>query len=537
MSDSNAINVKNTSKPLESTASKFSPEIPPILPHEKMYLIQIGNKLFRFSGASLSSDAPSYFTNYFLSKMKKPTNKDELFDTITVKIEDGKYQDIDDNMESKNKVVLFIDRDPKVFELIYNHLQGYFIDIKDEVEFTKLLTDAIYYNLPRLCDLLKTSDYYYTNIGGESFKISKTLFKKGNSPNYFDLTTGMLYLDLQKFFAEHTSNLIRPPPQSPPFVSRSPSLFKDLLFLLNGGKITMDTNRRKSLLRECRYYRFLKLEQDLIDCQINFNPFLQKNEILINLLDVKSTGVDIEKKVHYKNNDSGDAFNSNNMCRKKIKLAANSAAPAPNVDSSNNWLMTTYKRPYVDQNSLGLIFQTNLIDKDAIVAASATHYSAVGANDENKTVVHTSPLGSNAGTLFFDKVHNKVYVNFPTFILNKLVQVFQKVLSISNINIFEKYLVPSGTGSNVVLLPCCIALSDIYINDIRVNNIRSLLEDENFTKSFKEHCYNNELCGYSLFLRTCIWKMCIKNGELMMVGVKLDTFSSIREYHKSLSFL
>lgn len=46
----------------------FDPNIPQILPHDKMYNIQIGTKLFKISGASLSSDGPSYFTNYFIKK-------------------------------------------------------------------------------------------------------------------------------------------------------------------------------------------------------------------------------------------------------------------------------------------------------------------------------------------------------------------------------------------------------------------------------------------------------------------------------------
>jgi hypothetical protein len=42
--------------PLASTARKYNTEIPHILPHERVFPIQIGSELFRLSGASLSSD-------------------------------------------------------------------------------------------------------------------------------------------------------------------------------------------------------------------------------------------------------------------------------------------------------------------------------------------------------------------------------------------------------------------------------------------------------------------------------------------------
>lgn len=38
------------------------PGIPDVLPHEKVFPIQIGSELFRLSGASISSDGMSYST-------------------------------------------------------------------------------------------------------------------------------------------------------------------------------------------------------------------------------------------------------------------------------------------------------------------------------------------------------------------------------------------------------------------------------------------------------------------------------------------
>lgn len=48
-------------------ARKWNTEIPNILPHERVFPIQIGSELFRLSGASISSDGVS-----FVSLMQKP---------------------------------------------------------------------------------------------------------------------------------------------------------------------------------------------------------------------------------------------------------------------------------------------------------------------------------------------------------------------------------------------------------------------------------------------------------------------------------
>ena len=48
--------------PAVTQARKYNTDIPNILPHERVFPIQIGSELFRLSGASISSDG-----QYFLS--------------------------------------------------------------------------------------------------------------------------------------------------------------------------------------------------------------------------------------------------------------------------------------------------------------------------------------------------------------------------------------------------------------------------------------------------------------------------------------
>ncbi|KAG7140914.1 hypothetical protein HYQ46_007912 [Verticillium longisporum] len=87
------------------TTQKDVIKIPRILPHERVFPIQIGSQLFKLSGASISSDAPSYFSQYFYCQIKRAQETGEDLSTAIR--------------------TLYIDRDPETFHDISLHLQGY----------------------------------------------------------------------------------------------------------------------------------------------------------------------------------------------------------------------------------------------------------------------------------------------------------------------------------------------------------------------------------------------------------------------------
>ncbi|CAI5759472.1 unnamed protein product [Candida verbasci] len=236
------------------TTDEFDPTIPMVLPHEKVYSIQVGYKLFRLSGLSLSSDAPSYFTNYF----SDPENEDK---------------------------VLFFDRNPVIFEKIYNHLQGYSVNINNDYDFVHLWSDCFYFGLKRLQKLLTEYDIF-SSVGNVSFKIPKSLFmgSEGNCPNFFTMQYDRLLINNLNIIERN--NMLRPPPQTPAIVAnRSPLLFSDILELLRGNtSIVRDEEHRKLLIKECRYYRFLELEQKLIKVKI------LNDAIIIDLFEITKKG-------------------------------------------------------------------------------------------------------------------------------------------------------------------------------------------------------------------------------------------------------
>lgn len=251
--------------------AEFNPEIPSLLPLDKVYLIQVGGKLFKLSGASLSSDGPSHFTDFF----QQPENLDKI---------------------------LCIDRNPDVFNLIYMHLQGYQINVENDYQFVHLYLDSYYYSLRRLQRFLAEDDLFAT-VGNVSFKIARTLFTStGNFPNYFTISYNSMLTN--NFEIIQIKNMIRPPPQKPVTVpNRSPKLFNDLLELLKRNPLVIENEEHRSLLiRECKYYRFAELEQQIIKYKIVNNPFSpdNKQEIIIGLKDISPKGLINEQPIDIK---------------------------------------------------------------------------------------------------------------------------------------------------------------------------------------------------------------------------------------------
>ncbi|EGV66117.1 hypothetical protein CANTEDRAFT_112525 [Yamadazyma tenuis ATCC 10573] len=252
--------------PLDNATHEYSNDIPVILPHSNIYNIQVGSRLFKLSGASLSSDGPSYFTNYFM----QPENTDKT---------------------------LFLDRSPEVFERICVHLQGYYVSVDEDDDRISvfLAQDAAYFGLNRLSAILG-KEYLFIRVGSTPFKVPKSLIAApGNYPNYLTINNP---LDQRILSLEvvQKRQLLRPPPaKSAEAPTRSARLFADILELLRGNlEVIRDDTHRRVLMRECRYYRFLELEQRIIKHAVTRNPYTpDSEEIIINVNDVSPKYISI----------------------------------------------------------------------------------------------------------------------------------------------------------------------------------------------------------------------------------------------------
>ncbi|PGH03200.1 glutathione S-transferase [Blastomyces parvus] len=237
-----------------------------ILPPEKVFPIQIGSELFRLSGASISSDAPSYFSHFFEEQLRH-------------------------NEDGAAVRTLYIDRDPGNFRDILRHLQGYYVRPRDGSHLVKLFADAQFYSLPRLISQLVESEIFI-QIGERHFQIPRDIFcSPGDSPNFFSLAFAIFFTTSGESIDR--PNLLRPPAVTPPVViNRSAEVFAELLHMLKGYPIHIrNEEHRAQLLRDCRYFHLRGLEQKLIPHAISYNLLRQRSEIMIRLEDIRQSGV------------------------------------------------------------------------------------------------------------------------------------------------------------------------------------------------------------------------------------------------------
>lgn len=490
-------------------------KIPDILPRDQVYTVKVGQKLYSITGATLSWDGPNFFTNYF------------------------QEHDVSD--------VLFLDRSVESFDLIYRHMQGYFIAIRDEVEYTTLFTDALFYSLPKLVRFLKKSEFYYVNVGGESFQVAKSLFKNdGDCNNYFQVVITGFYRELESRIVDKKLTIS---PCAPTFIPRSPEFFRKLLTLLSGVQVEMDDLLRRSLIRECRYYRFLRLEQELVKHRTLANPLANTEEICIHLNDVDKTGLGLRKPSSNTGPSSSSSSSSmvsvclqqeeqhrsekcrsdagDNECsspslpateedgqpgRKKIKLAENNKNCSDTRKNEKVWDIVSYKRPYVDTAFRDLIFQ----------------------------------LDSNECMLIFNKLKKTIHVDIGGSSAAVFGELFRELLTNEeegvNVNLDKFQLSPPHTGvtSNHLVLPACVSLCDLQVNGIKCNNIFSLVGDTKCNERVPDFTDMDDVrycVGLKLHIAKSLWKIGVKNDKIMLIAIKAVTYCSTKEYCKTIDFL
>jgi hypothetical protein len=232
-------------------------------PNQAVFTIAVGGRVFRLSWESLKSDGP---TNFFLEYFRKKKTK-----------------------------VMYIDRDPDIFEVIVRHLRGYYVRPIDDIQAQSLLFDATYYGLTRLKKCLQ--EYLFINVGGRIFRLPWDLFRKGkiiyickrnivlfiiNVDGTHNFFTGPL---MHSFLSPHGTD------GTPPiYIDRDPDIFADIVNHLRGYTIHIrDEMHRKNLLKDAQYYVFRQLSDKLLTAQQSVAGFGEgmNREVLLLLQDIR----------------------------------------------------------------------------------------------------------------------------------------------------------------------------------------------------------------------------------------------------------
>ncbi|KAI8374876.1 hypothetical protein BD560DRAFT_422893 [Blakeslea trispora] len=216
------------------------------------FTINVCDRSFLLSWKSLISDGPcNFFTRHFI-----------------------KNRDV--------SRVLHIDRNLDTFILIARHLRGYPVVAKDYCQHQDLLSDAHYFGLEKLTQLL--SQFVYLNVGGTSFRLRWDLFDRDGPRNYFTV-----FLK-QSVFSPHTAL-----GESPPiYIERDPNVFKDIIRHLQGYSISIrDEQHRKQLLSDAQFYLLRKLSDKL-------KSSLSTQDLLLHYQDVRPQCFLVEDTILYR---------------------------------------------------------------------------------------------------------------------------------------------------------------------------------------------------------------------------------------------
>ncbi|KAH6078135.1 hypothetical protein HBI65_226400 [Parastagonospora nodorum] len=394
--------VIDVSKPRRVAESPGGMEL---LPAGKVFPIQIGSELFRLSGASITSDAPSYFSHFFSEQLHN---------------NGGRAGDVK---------TLYIDRDPDTFREIALHLQGYHITPKDGEQFVKLFADAQFYSLPRLTKQLFKTDIFI-RIGGTPFQIPRDLFSSpGDSPNYFSLGFAQfLSTPSDTFPGLDRSALLRPPSISPPSApGRSGETFAEVIRILQGYAPEIRNEvHRSQLLRDARYFHLKGLEQKLIPCEISYNLKRQESEILMRLEDIRQSGVSFVPDESLSDSES----------------VSPSAAPSISFPSARPGLVS-YARPYTDDHS-----QTNIL--------------VLEISNGESTTLHLSPSAQTSTTI-------NPRATFHNSTLARITSLFSVIASKMGLPATQPLgLMYLQTGSGVAAQPVSPANSGVSEGRVRV---------------------------------------------------------------------
>ncbi|KAI9709100.1 MAG: hypothetical protein M1820_003546 [Bogoriella megaspora] len=288
-----------------------------VLPAGKVFPIQIGSELFRLSGASISSDAPSYFSDFFGEQLASSEG-------------------------GANIKTLYIDRDPVTFRDISLHLQG-----------------------------MQSIRQRTTDIGDRHFSIPRDIFSSpGDTPNYFSLGFAIFFSTPNEVFPglDHRG-LLRPPSITPPAVlNRSADIFAEILHVLQGYPIHIrDEEHRAALLRDARYFHLKGLEQKLIPHSITYNHLRQQSEITIRLEDLRQSGISFTPDHPSPTSELSTSPIQSGTTSQRLSPAppttpsSQSQPPPPQpsatttIHPSPGWVH--YARPYVDDTAHSLILE------------------------------------------------------------------------------------------------------------------------------------------------------------------------------------
>lgn len=402
------------------------------------------------------------------------------------------FQTTDDNIT--------LDCDSTVFKIIIDFTQGK--DISHKINsysiYSEIKSILHQYKLNSLfLQFVNELPFYMVQLGYKDFKISKALL---------DYNNGLQF--------DWVANSSMP--------TISPSLFTQLYeYLIESDIIQTFDDRnienRDVLLKYCQLFKFNKLKQQLTEAKVVLNPCDDNlSEIQIKLSSIVENGPTLK---HGRN---------------KVTNACTSGCGNENVNSSSSEEETDSQQPPVKRQK-----RACNVKKSWDIVKYARPYDV--DNTPNELVFQ---LDDNESSLVFNKSSKMIHIDIIGTTLKEFETKFQSVCQRENINLnkfkFKFAKQKNGQELEHLILPACISICDLTVNSIPCRNIGQLIYESTQTESIIDFTNMKALSfthGLVLNLNQSMWKCGVKDGKIMMIAIKANAFTNIKEFNKLTQFI
>lgn len=431
-----------------------------------------------------------------------------------IKVSKYLFQKYNPNLFKTNDDNITLDCDLEIFKLTYDFIQGK--DISYKIDSYRVWYDLkqllIQYQLDTLLkQLIESLPYYMVQIGYKDFKVNKSLLSIDNGLQ-FDWIENSSIPNLSSVIFEQLYELLI---QSE-FSTDVNSFFQT----------TIDNTNRKFLIEYCQYFKFFKLKHQLIKHKIISNPYDDNlSEIHISLSSLDVDGITLKHGCNQVTNEC------TKDCNKKIISSCedfNSRSNSSSEDEDDNlqphrkkqrtsckvkksWDIIKYSRPYqIDTTPNELVFQ----------------------------------LDGSESSLVFNKLSKSIYIDMVGETLKQFENKFKNVLQNEEIDLnkfkgkYKKHI--GGREIDHLVLPACISICDLTINSIPCQNIVKFITESTQIERIVDFSNMEELTyshGFVLNLNRSMWKCGVKDGKIMMIAIKADALTNIKEFNKVTQFI
>lgn len=399
--------------------------------------------------------------------------------------------------------------DPHVFSLIVEFVKGK--DVSYNINSYEIYCDVNsilnqYELKPLVAQFSNYLPFYMVQIGHKDFKISKSLLTEDNGLQFDWMANSSL------------PNI-------------SPSIFNQLYELLiessGNPQFERETIANRDILIEyCQYFKFHKLKQQLIKAKIVLNPYDDNlSEIQIKLSSLVESNTTLKHGRNLVTNACTSSCNVQpNIDSNLISSSSSSEEDTDHLDQppskkqktkscsvKKSWDIIKYARPYgVDTTLNELVFQ----------------------------------LDDNESSLVFNKSSKMIHIDIIGNTLRQFENKFQSIFKREDINLnkfkFKFAKQKNGQELEHLILPACISICDLTVNSIPCRNIGQWVNESTQTERIIDFTNMKALSfthGLVLNLNQSMWKCGVKDGKIMMIAIKANAFTNIKEFNKLTQFI